>query len=180
MHLGETQGTGLFGGLSMVITRLTQLGDKKGPITHAHISDQIKDRYTAHAPLSCMYTSGEGPRGLPIPLPPGKWTHGPLGCKGDSWALPASWQVRASCLLLFLNQRTKRAWGGAVSRGHHPLMSGLPWNPQCQQVCPGTTTIWRTVSKSPPLPTAVMKLLQLPRTSRLPTQESPASCQGIL
>ena len=55
------------------------------------------------------------------------------------------------------------------------VSTGVPWN----------NTIWRAVSRSPPLPTAVTKLPQLPRTSWLPTQESPSTakefchcCQG--
>lgn len=48
MHWRETQGTGLFGGLSTVVTLLIQLGDKKGSLPQAGNSDQLKDRYQAN------------------------------------------------------------------------------------------------------------------------------------
>lgn len=115
---------------------LNSVGDKKASLSHAHISDHIKGRYMANPPLICMYISGEG-LSTSDPTPSQEVDTSNPWLQSGQLGIFKILSSKGFLPPVVFESMNKGSLGEVLcmSRGHHPLMSGLPWNPQCQQAC---------------------------------------------
>lgn len=147
---------------------LIQLGTKKGSIPHAHILDQIIDRYMMNHPWICMYTSWEGSRGPLISLPPRKWTHQTLAAKGPAGHFRDPVQQGSLPPVVF-ESMDKEGLGEVLwTEGVTIWCLDFLGTHSVNRCALAQQPYGEAVFKSPPLPIAVTKLPQFPRISSLP------------